>query len=161
MTGSAVIRRATSDDAPPLAALLTAIIAEGGRTAITGPVTASSFRSWFLVGAHQVSCIVAQRADGSLNGFQIIERFHEDLPAGVADIGTFVSDDGRRTGVGRALMAASIGFVSARDELHTLRAVIRSRNIDAVRFYRSQGFSADDRWPATELSTTLVRRIVP
>jgi ribosomal protein S18 acetylase RimI-like enzyme len=159
MTGTVLTRRAAVEDAAPLAALLTAIIAEGGRTAITGPVTAQSFRSWFLVGPHHVSCFVAQRPQKGLVGFQIVERFHEDLPPGVADIGTFVSDDGRRSGVGRALMAASVAFAAARDELHTLRAVIRARNIEAIRFYRSQGFSVDDRWPTTELSTTLTRNV--
>src|SRR5699024_5664763 len=100
------IRHADAEDADELAGLLNSVIAEGGKTAIDTPLTGSEFREWFITGPHCICCLVALSDNGIL-GFQALERFHDDLPQGMADIATFVTDRARGSGVGRNLSHAT------------------------------------------------------
>ena len=152
------IRHAEIDDADELACLLNDIIAEGGRTAIDAPLTGSEFAEWFIIGPHCISCLIAV-TDGTVVGFQTLERFHGDLAPGAADIATFVAERGRSSGVGRSLANATAA-IAEEAGLQSLRAVIQSSNEDAIGYYRSIGFHGDaDR--TTSESVTLMRCIAP
>lgn len=150
------VRHAEIDDADALAVILNDIIAEGGKTAIDTPLTGAEFAEWFIAGAHCVNCVVAVDDDGALLGFQALERFHEELPDGVADIATFVTSTSRGAGVGRGLFDATTAVVSEDAGLRGLRAVIRRSNEGAVRYYRSVGFG-DEGDATTSESIVLMR----
>lgn len=152
------IRHAEIDDAEELACLLNTIIAEGSKTAIDTPLTGSEFAEWFIIGPHCISCLIAV-TDGVVVGFQALERFHGDLPPGVADIATFVAKRGRSSGVGRSLAHATAA-IAEEVGLQCLRAVIQASNEDAIGYYRSIGFLGEADSTTSE-SVTLTRCIAP
>ncbi|GAA1778959.1 GNAT family N-acetyltransferase [Agromyces lapidis] len=154
-----LIRRAEFDDADALAAVLNGVIAEGGKTAIDTPLTGSEFAEWFITGSHCISCVVAVADDGAFLGFQALERFHEELPPGVADIATFVTAVSRGAGAGRGLFTATAA-IAEEAGLRCLRAVIRRSNEDAIRYYRAIGFG-DEGSVATDESVILIRPVTP
>ena len=130
-----LVRPARSSDAAALADVLNGVIAEGGLTAIDSPLSPEEFEEWFISGPHCRSCMVAI----DRNGFQALERFHDDLPAGSADIATFVSASVRGKGTGRRLATATFREAE-RLGIRRLRAVVRSGNTGAIAYYRSLGF---------------------
>ena len=132
------LRTVGAGDAPALAELLNTIIDEGDKTAIETRFDADTFQEWFITGVHCRSCVVAEKRGVGPVGFQATERFLE-LPEGWADIATFLSLDVRRLGLGKALFARTLGLAPA-SGVQMLRAVIRSRNAEAIAFYRSCGF---------------------
>lgn len=150
------VRHAQIDDADALAVVLNDVIAEGGKTAIDTPLSGAEFAEWFITGPHCLSCVVAVAPDGGYLGFQALERFHEDLPEGFADIATFVTAASRGAGVGRSLFDATAAIVEQDAGLHSLRAVIRRSNEDAVRYYRAVGFG-DEGAASSGESVILVR----
>src|SRR5690625_5030150 len=152
------IRHAEIDDAEELACLLNDIIAEGGKTAIDTPLTDSEIAEWFIIGPHCISCLIAVTDDVVL-GFQTLERFHGDLPPGVADIATFVAEHGRSSGIGRRLANATAA-IAEEVGLECLRAVIQASNEDAIGYYRSIGFHGDADSTTSEL-VTLTRCVAP
>lgn len=142
MTFKVRIRSATSDDAQQLATLLNGIVAEGDKTAIAEPFDATKVNEWFITGSHCLGCLVAEASEGALVGFQTLERFHhEELSAGMADVGTFIAPDARRKGVGRQLTTMTVQQ-AAPGNLSALRAVIRKNNFHAQAFYGSCGVVA-------------------
>src|SRR5690625_2181495 len=134
------IRHAEIDDAEELARLLSSTVAEGGKTAIDSALTGLEFAEWFITGPHCISCLIAE-ADDKILGFQALERFHDDLPQGVADIATFVADRARGSGVGRILSDATAAL-AAELGVQQVRAVIQRSNEDAIGYYRSIGFQS-------------------
>lgn len=154
--GAIRVRHAEIDDADALAVVLNGVIAEGDKTAIDTPLTGAEFAEWFIVGPHCISCVVAVADDGGILGFQALERFHEDLPEGVADIATFVTAAGRGTGVGRSLFDATAAVVAGDVGQGGLRAVIRRSNEGAIRYYRAIGF--DDEGDATTGESVILHR---
>lgn len=153
------IRQASTEDAHALASVLNAIIAEGGKTAIDTPLTDSEFAEWFITGPHCISCVLATNDAGEPLGYQALERFHDDLPPGLADIGTFVTATSRGTGVGRQLSEVTFA-TPEKAGLHTIRAVIQRSNQDAIKYYRSIGF-AGDGGGAADRPVTLLRSVTP
>ena len=143
-------------DAAALAALLNAVIAEGGKTAISEPLSASQCAEWFISGPHCVSCIVAVDDAGRPVGFQALERFHDDLAPDQADIATFVTAGMRGAGVGRELAHVTLGLARTK-RLASVRATIRRHNQDAVRYYESLGFRGEGAF-VTKDTVTLTYR---
>jgi L-amino acid N-acyltransferase YncA len=133
------IRPARPQDAAGLAALLGRIIDEGDKTAIDSHLDASELSEWFITGKHVIGCYVAETGTGALVGFQAYERYHEDLPAGWADIATFVDRAARGSGIGRRLFAETLAH-AATTGTSMLRAVIRRENESAIAYYRACGF---------------------
>jgi len=152
------IRHAEIDDAEELACLLNNIIVEGGKTAIDTQLTGSEFADWFIKGPHCISCLVAV-TDNAIWGFQTLERFHRDLPPGVADIATFVAEGGRASGIGR-LLADATAAIAEEVGIQCIRAVIQRSNEVAIGYYRSIGFHGDAE-SATSESVVLTRCVVP
>ncbi|WGW13567.1 GNAT family N-acetyltransferase [Saxibacter everestensis] len=150
-----LIRAAGRSDALPLSQLLNRVVDEGDKTAIDSHLTDAEFAEWFLTGDHCLSCTVAQNDSGSILGFQALERFHDDLPEGMADIATFVSADARGKGIGTALIDATVREAQDRN-ITSIRAVIRNSNQTATYYYRSIGFNQDIS--ATDSSLVVLTR---
>lgn len=129
-----------------MAAILTAIIAEGDKTAIPGPLTPDDALNWFITGHDCRGCTVAL-ADGRVLGFQALDDHYLKLP-GWADIGTFLAAAARGQGLGRVLW--QVTQARARNAgIASLRAVIRRSNTDAQAYYRRCGFAEGVALPAT------------
>lgn len=155
------IREASPSDAPSLAALLNRVVDEGGRTAIDVHFDADEFREWLITGEHCLGCLVAESRE-SLVGSQALERFHDDLSVGWADIATFVDRSARRPGVGRRLFDATLFHART---IHTtiLRAVVTSTNTAAIGYDRVSGFTdlRNDRQGAVDEMSLFLTRPVP
>ena len=135
-----LIREVTRDDAPGLAALLNAVIARGGTTALEEPFTPDHLAETYLVGPAVHCCFVAvDRASGRLEGFQTLGRY-PGLPDDVGDIGTFARIDGKQRGVGSALFAATRER-ARRLGLSAINATIRADNAGGLAFYGKMGFA--------------------
>jgi L-amino acid N-acyltransferase YncA len=133
------VRPVTPADASELAALLNAIIARGGTTALEQPLTPERLAVTYLTGPGVISCVVAVDGDtGRLEGFQTLIR-EPYLPEDWGDIGTFARLDCTQRGVGSALFAATCE--RARElGLAGLNAEIRADNAGGLAFYRKMGF---------------------
>ncbi|HET9230777.1 MAG TPA: GNAT family N-acetyltransferase [Vitreimonas sp.] len=138
-------RRATSEDADEMAALINEIIAAGGTTAIETPFTRASMDHEFVSGPHVISSIVAEE-NGELLGFQVLlgSTEEEPLPAGWGGIGTYARVGQTRGGVGSALFEATKKAARAAG-LHTIDATIRADNTGGLTFYSRMGFVDYDR----------------
>lgn len=132
------IRPAAPGDAGAMAALLNAIIRQGGTTAHEAPFDAEDIRAAYISGPAVICCHVAYDATGRLAGFQALDR-HPLLPAGWADIATFVDADLRRSGAGAALFARTRARAEAL-HLTTLNATIRADNRLGLGYYARMGF---------------------
>ena len=138
-------RRATSNDAEAMAALINEIIAIGGTTAIETPFTRASMNHEFVSGPHVISCIVAEEY-GDLLGFQVLLGSTEEEPMlpGWGSIGTYARVGQTRGGVGSALFAETRKAARAAG-LHTIDATIRADNTGGLSFYSRMGFVDYDR----------------
>jgi L-amino acid N-acyltransferase YncA len=144
------IRDAARGDAPDLAELLNAIVAQGGTTALEDPVTPEGLAETYLVGPTVLCCFVAiDRASGRLDGFQTLGRY-PGLPDDIGDIGTFARIDGKQRGVGTALFAATRER-ARRLGLTAINATIRGDNVGGLAFYRKIGFVEHSVTPAAPL----------
>ena len=154
------IRDVRAEDAPELAELINAIIARGGTTAFEQPFTAEALRDTYLIGPQMVSAVAAvDGTSGRIEGFQILGDFGDDLPEGVADIGTYVSVDGKQRGVGRALFAVTCANARAAG-LDAINATIRADNVGGLTYYGKMGFIDHSVKPALPLTDgTAVERI--
>ncbi len=156
---SLTIRPVVPEDAPALTALLNAVIARGGTTALEEPFTPEGLAEAYLTGPNVHLCLVAVDATSSqIEGFQTLGRY-PGLPEGVGDIGTFAKIDGTKKGVGSALFAAMVDAARAQG-LTALNATIRADNMGGLAFYTKQGFIDHSVTQAVPLADgTLVDRI--
>lgn len=142
------VRKATLLDTRPMAQLLNDIIAEGGTTAMTRPVTGTDLGEWMQTprSAWQVATDPALGAVG----FQWIEPASE-LPDEAAEIATFVKIGKTGLGIGSALFentcraARSLGYM-------WINANIRADNEGGLIYYQSRGFRTYERWEGYTLS---------
>lgn len=135
------VRNVQPSDVPVLAELLNRIVDEGDKTAIDITFDEQEFRQWFVSEPHSLSCVVAAAEGGQLLGFQISSTYDADeLLPGWADIGTFVDNGLRGSGVGQALFQQTVKELEATNTSH-LRAVIRNVNAGAIAFYTRCGFT--------------------
>ena len=133
-----IVRSVRPEDAEVLLAILNEIIAIGGTTAYETPLSKQDFLDHFLSGPDHIACLAAERSDGTLLGFQALER-NPRLPDDCADIATFARQSPRIPGVGAALfqetrrLAAAQGFAS-------INATIRADNAPGLAYYARMGF---------------------
>lgn len=132
-----LFRQAALADALSLAAILNRIIEIGGTTAHETPFTEDDFVEHFITGRGALSCFLAQGERGMI-GFQVL-GLRPDLPANSADIGTFISPDLQRTGVGAALFEATLVVAKGRNIL-AINATIRADNVPRLAYYARRGF---------------------
>lgn len=132
------IRAATLDDVPAMVALLNDIIAKGGTTAHELPYDSAKFTRMYMTPPEALSCFVGTDTSGRILGFQVL-GVYPGLPEHWVEIGTFVSEAARGTGIGAALFSetqrvARVGGYAAID------ATIRADNVLGLGFYDRIGF---------------------
>ena len=99
------VRRAGTLDAAGMAEILNEIIAIGGTTAITDPVTVSDLVDWMARDPRSI-WHVAEDDCGTVLGFQWVDP-HPDAGPDVAQIATFAKVGRTGLGVGSALFRAT------------------------------------------------------
>jgi len=102
------IREATSSDLNAMSALLGKLVAGGKRTM---PADIDYVRDHYVDNPLGIRCSLAEDEDGNILGFQSLIRAVDGnpygTPVGWGIIGTHVSPDAARSGVGTRLFAAS------------------------------------------------------
>lgn len=134
------IRTATLSDVAAMSAMLERLVAAGKRTA---PAEEVYVRDHYVANPLGIRCTLAEDDDGNLLGFQSLIRSVDgnpyDTPVGWGIIGTHVSPDAARTGVGTKLFAAS--EQAALDAgLTKIEAFIGKDNSVAQAYYGRMGF---------------------
>lgn len=135
-----VIREATPADAGAIAGILNPIIVSGLYTALDTPFSVEDERA-FIERFPPRGIFHVALLDGEVAGFQNVEPFATYTSAfdHVGVIGTYVSLDCRRRGIGGRLFAAT--FAAARRQgFEKLFAFVRSDNPAALEVYRRHGF---------------------
>ncbi len=109
------IRPARVDDATGMAAVQNEIFSAGLRKA---PTDITAVLENYIQHTDRIECSVAEDDDGRIMGFQSLRYARADNPYGVAEgwgiIGTHVSPQAARRGVGSALFAATRRAAEAR-----------------------------------------------
>jgi GNAT superfamily N-acetyltransferase len=118
-----------------MARLLNAIIAQGGTTAMTEPVSPDEIAR--LTVARGSVWHVAE-AGGEIVGFQWVEP-HDDLPPEACNIASFVRQGRTGLGIGSALFAATAPAARALG-YHWINATFRADNPSGLTYYQSRGF---------------------
>ncbi len=132
------VRPPISLDTPDMARLLNEIIAAGGTTALTRPVTGQDLQDWIASDPDQSAWRVAVDNAERITGFQWIEPASY-LPDEAAEIATFVQMGQTGLGIGSALFdatrkaARALGYV-------WINANIRADNEGGLIYYQSRGF---------------------
>ncbi|MGY9047004.1 MAG: N-acetyltransferase family protein, partial [Rhodobacterales bacterium] len=129
------IRDAIATDAAQISAFLQELTALGKRTNRSDE---DFVLSSYINGPTKVKCAVAEDADGTILGLQSLSRATEDNIYGVTPgwgiIGTHVSPEAARRGVGRALFAAN--RQAAQDAgLDKIDASIGESNAEGLGYY--------------------------
>ncbi|MEO0752820.1 MAG: GNAT family N-acetyltransferase [Pseudomonadota bacterium] len=132
------VRGAGPVDARSMAELLNDIIAKGGTTAMTDPVSRADLVEWMQCFAGRNAWFLAEDSEGTLLGFQWVEP-KETLPPEACDIATFTRLGRVRLGTGTAL------FETTRNAAKLLgyqwiNATIRADNGGGLAYYQSRGF---------------------
>ncbi len=134
------IRPARLDDAKGMAAVQNEIFAAGLRKA---PTDVAAVLENYIQHADRIECSVAEDEDGHILGFQSLRYARADNPYGVAEgwgiIGTHVSPQAARRGVGSALFAATRRAAKARG-LKNIDASIGADNALGQSYYDAMGF---------------------
>ncbi len=132
------IRRPIAFDLAGMARLLNAIIAEGGTTALTRPVTGDDLSEWMAFMPEHSAWHVAVDETEEVFGFQWIEP-EATLPPEATNIATFVQIGQTGLGIGSALFKAT--RQAAKDlGFGWINANIRADNEGGLIYYQSRGF---------------------
>lgn len=132
------IRPGTQADLRQTAELLNEIIAIGGTTALTAPMTRDDLAGWLFANPTRSTWHVAINDAGELRGFQWIGVWPE-LPPEACDIATFVKSGSTGLGIGSRLFTAT---TQAAIDLgyDWINANIRADNTGGLTYYQSRGF---------------------
>jgi ribosomal protein S18 acetylase RimI-like enzyme len=134
------VRTATPDDAPAVAAVLQAVVAERVHSAIDRAWTVEEERAYLIsLSSREVVHVAIDDIDGIV-GLQVLDRWSTlDSMAHVGQVGTFILPSHRRRGLGHTLWAATARF--ARDAAYRKIVIqVRGSNEAAQAFYRRLGF---------------------
>ena len=134
------IRKATVDDAPAVAAVINAVIAEGRYTLFDRPFSDEEERT-FIASLGDRSVLHVAVAHDSIIGVQCVDRFatFADSVSHIAHIGTWLLPEVRGEGVGKQLWSQSLAFARNHGYRKAVISVL-AHNERALRFYRSVGF---------------------
>lgn len=135
------IRDAVESDAQAMSNVLEALVAAGKRQM---PSDSSYVLTHYIAHPHRLRCFLAIEEEAMILGFQSLKIAHEGNPYGTAPgwgiIGTHVRPSAARSGVGRALFAATAA--SAREAgLPAIEAYIGEQNSAALNYYEAIGFT--------------------
>jgi ribosomal protein S18 acetylase RimI-like enzyme len=135
------IRRATEADAEAIIAILEGIASERIYTAINRPWSADEQRQYLVTLSAREAIHVAELRGKTIIGYQTLELWAPTLDsmAHVGQIGTFLTPEWRRRGIGEALFQSTLVFARQRDYLKFVIQV-RSSNVSAQAFYQRLGF---------------------
>jgi ribosomal protein S18 acetylase RimI-like enzyme len=138
MTGTPfVIRMAFESDAEAIIAILEGVAAERIHTAIHNPWSADQQRRFMARLSSREAVHLAESETGVVVGYQTLELWAS--MAHVGQLGTFLSADWRRRGVGEALFRRTLVF-AREHEFSKFVIQVRASNNSAQSFYRSVGF---------------------
>ncbi|PYG30971.1 GNAT family N-acetyltransferase [Pelagimonas varians] len=147
------VRRAGVLDARPLADLLNEIIALGGTTALTNPISVPEITAWMTRYPEQSAWSLAEDDSGAILGFQFIEPA-DYLPDDAVEIATFAKVGKVQMGIGSALFEAT--ETAARQLGYSwINANIRADNFGGLAYYQSRGFEDYGKKPAVSLGSGL------
>jgi L-amino acid N-acyltransferase YncA len=132
------VRKPIELDTGDMARLLNEIIATGGTTALTRPITGTDITEWMDHAPNQGAWHVAVDASEKVVGFQWIEPAAY-LPPKAADIATFVQMGQTGLGIGSALFDATRKAAKAL-AYGWINANIRADNEGGLIYYQSRGF---------------------
>ncbi|MFK0332810.1 GNAT family N-acetyltransferase [Rhizobium sp. NPDC090275] len=134
------IRAATAQDAPAISEMLQKLVAAGKRTA---RADIEFVRENYTDNPVGIRCCLAEDEKGSLLGIQSLIHATEgnryETPVGWGIIGTHVSPDAARRGVGRRLFECS-REAAIEAGLSKIEAFIGKDNIVAQSYYERLGF---------------------
>jgi ribosomal protein S18 acetylase RimI-like enzyme len=135
------IRRAEAEDAEAIIAIIEKIASERIYTAISKPWSAGRQREYLESLSEREAIHVAEAEGHGIIGYQTLELWAPSLEsmAHVGQIGTFLTPEWRRRGIGEALFQRSIDYARERDFLKFVIQV-RASNLPAQTFYRQLGF---------------------
>ena len=129
--------------------LLNEIIAIGGTTAITKPLSREDLGDWLMATPDRAIWHIAEDDTGTILGFQWIGPWG-DLPPEACEIGTFVKSGRTGLGIGSKLFEATKS--AARGMGYTwIDAEIRADNTGGLAYYQSRGFEDYKHKTAVEL----------
>lgn len=148
------IRTAGRLDARDMAALLNAIIRQGGTTAFTTEISGETIKDWFAKTPDQSVWHLAEDGAGTLLGFQSIEP-HLALPPEACDIATFVRMGRTGIGIGSKLFEASCKAAKMLG-YSWINATIRADNAGGLAYYQSRGFETYATHPDQRLDNGMV-----
>ena len=135
------VREATSSDVDAMSELLENLVEAGKRTM---PADIDYVREHYVDNPLSICCTLAEDDDGIILGFQSLIRAVDGnpygTPAGWGIIGTHVSPDAARSGVGTRLFAAS-EQVAISTGLTKIEAFIGNANAVAQAYYERMGFT--------------------
>ena len=135
------VRRATESDAEAIAGILEGVAGERIYTAIDRPWPPDEQRRYLRSLSPREAFHVAETDHFSVIGYQSLDLYSPTLDsmAHVAQLGTFLTPEWRRHGVGEALFEASVRFAREHGFLKFVIQV-RASNAGARAFYRRLGF---------------------
>jgi RimJ/RimL family protein N-acetyltransferase len=136
------IRRASADDAPGIANVLGAVVAERAYSAIDRAWPVDDQRTYLASLSSREAFHVAVDPSGAIVGYQSLDLYSSVLPsmAHVGTLGTFLVPDWRGRGVGRALFGATSEFAASAG-YRKLVIQVRASNLAAQHFYSRLGFT--------------------
>ncbi|PIL21813.1 hypothetical protein P775_02235 [Puniceibacterium antarcticum] len=139
-----------------MAEILNGIIAQGGTTAVSDPVSANDLADWMDLAPDKSAWHVAEDEGGQILGFQYVEP-HPGLPADCCDIATYVRLGETRIGIGSALFRATSAAAGALG-YGAIVAVIRSDNAGGLAYYQSRGFEDWKLWDDAPICPRVMKR---
>lgn len=143
------VRQGGESDLRQTLDLLNEIIAIGGTTAITKPLSKEDLGDWLMSTPGKAIWHIAEDSDGTLLGFQWIGPWG-DLPPEACEIGTFVKAGRTGLGIGSKLFDATKDAARAMG-YDWIDAEIRADNEGGLAYYQSRGFEDYKRKDDVEL----------
>jgi phosphinothricin acetyltransferase len=138
-----LIRLAREADLPAIVAIYNGAIPGRLATADTEPVTLESRRSWFREHTPERRPLWVAEVDGDVVGWLGLQSFYgRPAYAGTAEVSVYVAADGRRRGIGRALLAHAVERAPDLG-LTTLLGFIFGHNTPSLELFYRFGFA---RW---------------
>jgi len=141
-----LVRPGALDDAPGVARLINAVIAEGAPVLLTGPFSDEEERDFLEAIPARGGFHVAEAREPvdplRIVAAQVFVPYADDMPAHdhVAVVGTWVAAPWRRHGLGRALSERT--FALARERRFTkVFTDVRADNTDSLAFHLAMGFT--------------------
>ena len=146
------VRLGTPDDAPGVARLINAVIAEGAPVLLTGSFSDEEERAFLAALAPRGGFHVAVTAEApgaaptaaspTVVAAQVFAPYAEAMPAHdhVAVMGTWVDASWRRRGLGRALWERTAALARERGFTRVFTDV-RADNLDSLAYHLALGFS--------------------